>query len=51
MEPLRIPTEEEVRTAAQQGEDMVVELVFGLVTNRVGILHQLEERIRVLEDQ
>ena len=31
MEHLRVPSEEEVRTAARQGEDAVVELVFGLV--------------------
>jgi transposase len=51
MEPLRIPTEEEVRSAARQGEDAIVELVFGLVTNWIGVLQQLEERVRVLEDQ
>jgi hypothetical protein len=33
MEPLRLPTEEEVRTAAGQGEDAVVDLVFGVVNN------------------
>lgn len=51
MEPLRIPTEEEVRAAARQGEDAVVELVFGLVANWLGVLQQLEERIQALEDQ
>jgi len=51
MEPLRIPTEEEVRSAAWQGEDAVVELVFGLVANWIGVLQQLEERIQALEDQ
>jgi len=51
MEPLRIPTEEEVRSAARQGEDAVVELVFGLVANWIGVLQQLEERIQALEDQ
>jgi transposase len=58
MEPLRIPTEEEVRTAARQGEDAVVELVFGLVSNWIGVIQQqqeiiqrLEERIQALEDQ
>jgi len=51
MEPLRLPTEEEVRAIARQGEDAVVELVFGLVNNWVGILRQLEARIQALEDQ
>lgn len=51
MEPLRLPTEEEVRALARQGEDAVVELVFGLVNNWVSILRRLEERIQALEDQ
>lgn len=51
MEPLRLPTEEDVRAVARQGEDAVVELVFGLINNWVGILRQLEERIQALEDQ
>jgi transposase len=51
MEPLRLPTEEEVRAVARQGEDAVVELVFGLVNNWIGVLRQLEERIQALEDQ
>ena len=51
MEPLRLPTEEEVRAIVRQGEDAVVELVFGLVNNWVSILRRLEERIQALEDQ
>ena len=51
VEPLRIPTEEEVRAAARQGEDAVVELVFELVNNWVRILGQMEERVQVLENQ
>lgn len=51
VEPLRLPTEEEVRAVARQGEDAVVELVFGLVKDWVGVLRQLEARIQVLEDQ
>ena len=51
MEPLQLPTEEEVRAAARQGEDAVVELVNELVSNWVGILRQLEERVKALEDQ
>lgn len=51
MEPPRILTEEEVRAAARQGEDAVVELVFGLVANWVSLLQQMEARIQALEDQ
>ena len=51
MEPLRLPTEEEVRAIVRQGEDAVVELVFGLVNEWVSILRRLEERIQALEDQ
>jgi len=51
MEPFRLPTEEEVRAAARQGEDAVVELVFGLVNDWMAILNQLEGRIQALEDQ
>jgi transposase len=51
MEPLRLPTEEEVRAAARQGEDAVVELVIELKNNWVGIIRQLERRVQELEDQ
>jgi transposase len=51
MEPFRLPTEEEVRAITHQGEDAVVELVFGLVSNWMAILKQLEGRIQALEDQ
>jgi len=51
MEPLRTPTEEEVRAIARQGEDAVVELVFGLMNNWMSIFRQLEGRIQALEDQ
>jgi transposase len=51
MEPFRLPTEEEVRATAHQGDDAVVELVFGLVINWMAILKQLEVRIQALEDQ
>ena len=51
VELLRIPTEEEVRAVARQGEDAVVELVFELVNNWVRILGQMEERVQVLENQ
>lgn len=46
-----LPTEEDVRAVARQGEDAVVEFVLGLLNNWVGILRQMEERIRALEDQ
>jgi transposase len=51
MEPLRLPTEEEVRTVARQGEEAVVDLVLGLVKNWVGVIQELEERVQALEDQ
>jgi hypothetical protein len=51
MEPLRLPTEEEVHTAAQQGEDAIVDLVFGVANNWSGVIRQLEERIQAFEDQ
>ncbi len=44
MEPLKLPTEAEIRIAARQGEDAVVALVF--VT-----FGKLAERIQQLEDQ
>ncbi len=47
----RLPTEDEVRAAARQGEDAIVELVFGLVNDWMEILQQLEGRIQALEDQ
>ena len=47
----RILLEEEVRAAARQGEDAVLELVFGLVNNWMNVLQQLEERVQALEDQ
>lgn len=51
MESMRIPTEDEVRAVARQGEDAVVELFLELVNNWVGIMRQFEERIQDLEDQ
>src|SRR3970040_2009050 len=47
MEPLRLPTEEEVRAAARQGEDAVVALVGSLVE----VIALLEARVQALEDQ
>jgi len=38
MEPPYLPTEEEVRKAARQGEDAVVALVVDLVSNWIGVL-------------
>jgi len=51
MEPLHLPTEEEIRAAARQGEDAVVSFVSGLMNNWIGVIRQLEDRVRVLEDQ
>ena len=47
MEPLRLPTEEEVRAAARQGEDAVVALVGSLVE----VIALLAARVQALEDQ
>jgi sRNA-binding protein len=46
MEPVRLPTEEEVRNAARQGEDAVVALVVDLVSNWIGVLQQQEEHLQ-----
>ena len=46
MEPPYLPTEEEVRNAARQGEDAVVALVVDLVSNWIGVLQQQEERLQ-----
>ncbi|HSG43803.1 MAG TPA: IS66 family transposase [Anaerolineales bacterium] len=58
MQTLSLPTEEEIRGAAHQGEDAVVALVVGLMSNWVEamqqqqeIIHHLEERVQALEDQ
>jgi transposase len=58
MQPPRIPTEEEVRDAARQGEEAVVALFVSLVNHWVGVIQQqqetvqhLEERVQALEDQ
>jgi transposase len=47
MEPLHLPTEEEIRTAVQQGEDAVVQLVSGLIQ----VIIVLAARVQALEDQ
>jgi len=51
MEPLRLPTEEEIRTVARQGEDAVVELVIELMNDWVRVVRQLKGRVQALEDQ
>jgi transposase len=58
MQTFSLPTEEEIRAAARQGEDAVVALVVSLMSNWVEVMQQqqeiiqrLEERMRVLEDQ
>jgi transposase len=45
MEPPHFPTEEEVRTAARQGEDAVV-LVVNLVSSWIGLLHQQQDLLQ-----
>jgi transposase len=45
MEPPRLPTEEEVRAAARQGEDAVVALVVDLVSNWIDVLQQQQEQL------
>jgi transposase len=58
MESFHIPTEDEVRAAARQGEEVVVNLFISLVGNWVGVIQKqqetiqlLEERVQALEDQ
>lgn len=51
MEAIQQPSEAEIRATFHEGEDAVVELVFGLVNDWTGILRQLEGRIQALEDQ
>jgi transposase len=46
MQPARIPTEEEVRNAARQGEDAVVAMVVDLVSSWIGLLHQQQEQLQ-----
>jgi len=45
--PIHLPTEEEVRAAAQEGKEAVVRLVAGLVK----VIASFASRIQVLEDQ
>lgn len=47
MEPLKLPTEEEIRAAYQQGEDSTVALVGSLIE----VMKALAERVQKLEDQ
>ena len=58
MEPLRFPTEDEVRAAARQGEEAVVALFTSLVGDLAWVIQKqqetiqlLEERVQALEDQ
>jgi transposase len=46
MESARIPTKEEVRIVAHQGEDAVVSWVVDLVSNWIGLLHQQQELLQ-----
>jgi transposase len=47
MEPLNLPTEEEIRAAVRQGEDAVVSLVSSLIQ----VIIVLAARVQALEDQ
>ncbi len=47
MEPLRLPTEEEIRAAAREGEDAVVALVSSLVE----AIALLSAEVQALKDQ
>jgi transposase len=46
VEPPYLPTEEEVRNAARQGEDAVVALVADLVNKWIGVLQQQEQHLQ-----
>jgi hypothetical protein len=47
MDPVHLPTEEEVRRAAREGEDAVV----SLVNNLIQVIAVFAERVQALEDQ
>ncbi len=47
MEPLRLPTEEEVRAATREGEDALV----GLVSSLVEAIGLLSAEVQALKDQ
>ena len=47
MEPIKLPSEEEIRAIYRQGEDAVVAFVGGLT----GVVQALGERVQALEDQ
>lgn len=65
MEPLRLPSREEIHAAYAEGEEAVVALIAGLVENWVGVIQaqqetiqqqqetiaRLEARVQALEDQ
>ena len=46
MEPIKLPSEEEIRVIYRQGEDAVVAWVGSLT----GVVQALSERVQVLED-
>lgn len=58
MEPLRLPSQEDIHSAYQAGEEAVIQLVTELVELFVGLIRQqqaliekLESRVQALEDQ
>ena len=58
MNPLRLPSQEHIRTAYQESEEAVVQLVtdlsemfVGLISQQQALIEQLKGRVQALEDQ
>lgn len=58
MEPLRLPSREEIHAAYVEGEEAIVALILGMAENWIGIIQSqqetiahLEARVQALEDQ
>ena len=51
MEPLHLPSREEIHTVYVQGEDAVVALIAALAANWVDILQQQQRTIEVLQER
>jgi transposase len=51
MEPLPLPTEEEIRAATREGEEAVVVFFMEHMVTWMAVLQQLQERVQKLEDQ
>ena len=57
MEPIHLPSREEIHAAFEQGEGAVIALIAGLVSNWMAVLQEqqeitqpLEERVKTLEN-